>query len=205
MNNIKGIVLVSLLAVFFLAFNGYVDGGSEKRSNVITENDIFANPKIKATHQNTVVIELEHPEGKGHRDFGGRQINDIGEKGMDEVTVYYSEEVRHTFCWEDDTTDTGHRLELIDSSGKTVLTVYDNGECENATLTADDYTMRFIHGGQSEGTQAIFVRPNEDNDNGKVTSKQVLARTLLTTNSCETCDLSGANLSKMNLSGADLS
>ena len=45
------------------AFNGCGDvssekGGAELQSKVITENDLFANPQIKATYQHTIVIQL---------------------------------------------------------------------------------------------------------------------------------------------------
>ena len=217
MRNIRGMYLLALLTVIFFAFYGCGDGDSEKRSNVITENDLFANPQIKATHEDTMVIFLEHPDGEGHD-------NDIGEKGVDEVPVHYSESVNHTFCWEDDTSATEHSMELIDSSGNTVLTEHINGECANAIIPSGHYTMRFTHGGQSEGTQAIFIRPVEDisiSSRGAVNTASVQdnIHTLLTTKRCGLCDLHSAdlsdadlmsaslwsaNLSNANLSGADL-
>ena len=163
MKNSRGMSLVAFLAILLFAFNGCGDGSSKIQSNVITENDLFANPQIKATHEDTMVIFLEHPDGEGHD-------NDIGVKGVDEIPVYYSEDFNHTFCWEDDTSvaggvighHVGKSMELINSSGNTVLTVHNNSECTNATITAGHYTMRFTHGGQSEDTQVIFIRPVED-------------------------------------------
>jgi uncharacterized protein YjbI with pentapeptide repeats len=188
------------MAVLLFAFNGCGDDSSEIQSNVITENDLFVNPQIKATHEDTMVIFLEHPDGEGHD-------NDIGVKGVDEVSVYYDGNVNHTFCWEDDTLGAVHKMELIDISGNTVLTEHINGECATATITAGYYTMRFTHGGQSEGTQAIFTRPVEDiSSRGivSVSSVEDNIHTLLTTNSCIGCDLHDAKLIGANLRSADL-
>jgi len=201
MRKIGGISLIVLMAVFLFAFDGCGNGSSEKSSNVITENDLFSKPQIISTHQHTIVVHLEHPDGEGHD-------RDIGNKGTDEVTVYYSEDINHTFCWKNDTSDAGHRMELIDSSGNTVLTAYSNGECADATVPAGHYTIRFTHGGQSEGTQAVFIRPDEDNDSSEdianIATVKNNIKTIITTHSCEYCDLSGANLSGANLSGANL-
>jgi hypothetical protein len=120
------------------------------QSKVITENDLFANPHIRTTHQHTLVIQLEHPDGEGHE-------RDIGEKGVDEVPLYYSESVNHTFYRKDDFSAAeyskqviGHHVgksaELIDSSGDTILTVNNDSECKNATIPAGHYTMRFMTG-----------------------------------------------------------
>ena len=201
MKNIKGMFQVALLAIIFITFNGCGDGSSEKRSNVITENDLFANPQLIATPEHTLVIQLEAPDGKG-------QVNDIGDKGVDEVPVYYSEDVTQTFCWEDDTIDAGQRMELIDSSANMVLTEHIDGECSSATVTAGHYTMRFTHGGQSEGTQVVFIRLTEDfsSSRGSINTAFVPQdlNTLITTNSCPRCDLSGANLKYAGLSEANL-
>ena len=201
MRNIRRMSLLALMAVLLFAFSGCGDSDSEIQSNVITENDLFANPQIKATHQHTLVIHLEHPDGEGHD-------KDIGEKGVDEVPMYYPESVNHTFCWEDDTSDAGHSMELIDSSGNTVLIEHINGECANATIPAGHYTMRFTHGGQSEGTQAIFIRPVEDMSSRRgilnVSSVEDNIHTLITEGDCFGCDLSYANLYRANLEWAQL-
>jgi uncharacterized protein YjbI with pentapeptide repeats len=191
--------LLALIAVLLFVFSGCGDDSSKQHSMVVTENDLFSNSLRVATHQHTIVIHLEHPDGEGHD-------KDLGENGVDEIPVHYSEDVNHTFCWEDDTSDAWHSMELIDSNGNTVLTEHINGECANATITAGHYTMRFTHGGQSEGTQAIFIRLDEDNvkSSGIVNMASVEdnIKTLITTNECSYCDLSYANLTGANLSHA---
>jgi uncharacterized protein YjbI with pentapeptide repeats len=201
MKNLNGIFLVVFLVVLLIAFNGCGDSSSEKHSNVITENDLFANPQIIATPEQTLVIQLEAPDGEG-------QVNDIGEKGVDEVPVYYSEDVNQTFCWEGDASDAGDRMELIDSSGNKVLTEYIDSECTVTTVNAGHYTMRFIHGDQSEDTQTIFIRSVEDINISRgivnAASVQDNIETLLTTNSCIGCDLHDANLTGVILISANL-
>ena len=115
-------------------------------------------------------------------------------------------------------------MELIDSEGNEVLRLEVNGECVTEIIEAGDYVMIIHHDGRVETTHPIFITPNkEDLEQTKQTdglinrfkvvvnmvngiqnvflnnARAQLVReninTLLTTNSCEGCNLNGEDLS----------
>ena len=95
---------------------------------------------------------------------------------------------------------------VLEDEGNEVLSVYTNGECASAALQVPHYTMYLYHDGVSSESQAIFIRQDSGAVNPEVSSTmgtlkdvQANVKMLLSTNKCERCDLSRANLSGENL------
>jgi hypothetical protein len=205
------------------------NNGGQDGTRVLTENDFANDTTLSANPEKHLIVKfLEHPDSEGHE-------NDTGGVGHDIIPHTYTRTLEHTFCWEDEDDDSGHFMELDDSDGNEILRVDTNGVCVTKVIEAGDYVMTIWHDGRILTTHPVFIIPNpEDTQQARATDglingfKVVIANilkniqntvskdaraqtvqdninTLISTNSCPSCNLTGANLSNANLSNANLS
>ena len=160
----KSLGFVLLLGFISLgAIGGCSDNnGGQDGTRALTENDFATDDNLRANlEKHTVVNFLEHPESEGHE-------NDTGEVGNDTVLLRYNRTVEHTYCWDDDTPEAGHFMELDDSHGNEILRVEANGECVTEIIEAGKYVLTLHHDGEILTTYAIFIIPNpEDTQEAK--------------------------------------
>jgi len=204
------------------------NNGGQDGTRALTENDFANDDNLRANlEKHTVVNFLEHPESEGHE-------NDTGELGNDTVPLRYNRTAEHTYCWEDEDEEAGHFMELDDSEGNEIFRLDVNGECITVLLEAGDYSMHIHHDAQIERTHPVFIREVSEEDEQAVETKglfnrlKVLASNILkgikntvssdavaqsvgdniniliTTNSCEFCNLSGVNFDIADLGGVNL-
>ena len=204
------------------------NGGVQDGTQALTENDFFNDPNLSANPKKGVVVTfLEPPDSK-------EPENDTGEIGNDVIPFKYKSTLEHTFCWEDDDPDAEHFMVLEDSEGNEIFRLDVNGECITVVLEAGDYVMIIHHDGRILTTHPVFIIPNPDDiqqarktdgliNRFKVVIANILQgmqntvskdaraqtvqdniNTLISTNSCPSCNLTGADLSNANLSGAVL-
>jgi hypothetical protein len=221
--------LLGILAVIiFLAAATGCDSGNGSNNQALTEIDFANNPSLQADPDNQTIVDfLESPSSDTPQ-------YDTGPVGIDEIPITYPQTETHTFCWTDDNSEAMDYMVLLDSQGEEVLRVDVNGDCVTDTIEAGDYVMELHHDGSTGDPLPIFISTNQDQNqqtmktdgffNGfkvviarilrgiqSTISKDARAQTpnhpfviLLTTNSCQGCDLFKANLYHVNLTGADL-
>ncbi len=193
-------ILVFTAAVFAASsfMGGAQHGGnpSPQPGTALTENDFVKDPSLFAVPEAGVVATfLENPNSTF-------EPGDSGAIGTDIIPFKYASGVNQTFCWQDDNRESRHVMRLVDSSGTEVLRVEANGDCVTQFINQGKYEMRIQHDDSGEEVFAtVFSIPEGDADNS--------FETVLSTNKCQGCDLSGANfrnavLNNVDLRGADL-
>lgn len=229
---IKSLVFVALFGFMSLgAIGGCSDNnnGGQNGAQALTENDFVNDITLSANPEKHLVVKfLEHPDAEGTE-------NDTGEVGNDVLPLTYKRTLEHTFCWEDDDPGAGHFMELDDDEGNLIFRLDVNGDCLTEIIEAGDYIMTIHHDGRILTTHTIFIIPDTDNNQQatetqglihrfklvvaslveniqNTVSKDAIAQsvqdninTLISTNSCPRCNLSGADLSNADLSNANLS
>ena len=210
---------------------GCNDGSGGNNDQALTENDFVNDDSLSANPEGGVIVTfLEHetfvPEVP---------VNDTGEFGIDEIPLTYKRTLEHTFCWEDEDEEARHFMLLLDSEGIEILRVDVNSGCVTEVIEKGNYVMVIYHDGRTETTHPIFMIPNPEEleqarktdgliNRLKVVGVSILKeiqktvtkdaeaqtvedniQTLLSTNNCQLCDLSGAKLSGAKLGGAKLS
>jgi len=173
-----------------------IDNASLQSGTALTENDFVKDPSLFAVPEAGVVATfLENPNSTF-------ELNDTGPIGIDIIPFKYASGMNQTFCWQDDNRESRHSMTLVDSSGAEVLRVEANGDCVTQFINEGNYEMRIQHDDSGDEVFAtIFSIPEGLSDDS--------FQTVLNTNKCQGCDLSGANfsngiLTNVNLSGADL-
>jgi len=155
---ISFLALLLLASVSFIGCDNDGGGGSAQDAGALTENDfaeglvIFANPP-----RGVVVTFLEPPDSE-------KPENDTGEVGNDIIPYRYSEDLNHTYCFEDENVGAEHFAILFDSDGNEVLRVEANGGCVTELIPAGDYYLEFTHDGKIEETLPIFAIPQQNGE-----------------------------------------
>jgi len=218
-------ILIILTSILACEDNNEV---SLQFSQALTENAFANDSDLRADPEGGVIVDLLEPPDSDIPEI------DLGEVGVDEIPFTYPQTVQHTLCWEDEDVDAMHFMELMDSEGNEVLRLDVNGECVTETIEAGDYVMIIHHDGRTGTIHPIFIIPNpEDLEQANhieglisvfnvlvanmvnviqnVLSKDARAqtiqdniKTLISTNSCISCDLRRAELINLDLSGAIL-
>ncbi len=221
------------------------NGSGQVGTRALTENGFANDESLRGDPQGGVIVTfLEHPDSEIPE-------NDTNGVGTDEIPIKYNQTLEHTICWEDEDADAMHFMELKDSEGNEVLRVDVNGDCVTEIIEEGNYIMTYHHDGRIETSHPIFIIPDPEKlqqaretdgliNRFKVVVANILKgiektvtkdaqaqtiqdniNTLLSTNSCVGCDLtgvifgcalhtsgcgdlSGANLTNANLSKSDL-
>ncbi|EIA1495489.1 pentapeptide repeat-containing protein [Vibrio parahaemolyticus] len=199
---------------------------TEIQSKLLVEKDFANNSRLRANpEQGTVILFLEPP----YATVAADDFN--GESGSDVIPYRYSRSLYHTFCYEDDNSNSKHSTVLNDSSGAEVLRISANEECVSAVIPEGEYHLVLTHGQHVDSTDITFLVTTPDSGsqteinsiNYSITSRVLRSigsllinsayadaadnnvTTLISTNACKDCDLSGADLSSATLTFADLS
>ncbi|MGL6312420.1 pentapeptide repeat-containing protein [Vibrio sp. WXL103] len=201
-------------------------GNIQIQTNILTESDFANNSRLRANpERGTLVVFLEPGSSTVTADSNR-------ESGSDSIPYQYSRALNHTFCYEDDNSDSDHFMVLNDSDGAQVVSVAANEECVTATVTEGEYHLVLSHGQHVDSTDVTFLVTTPDggphsemiSENYPLVARVLRAvgnvfirsayaddtvdnnvTTLISTNSCKECDLSGADLSGATLTFADLS
>lgn len=225
---IKSLGLIALFGFISLSIIGGCsdNNGGQDGTRTLTENDFANDADLSANPEKDLVVKfLEHPDSERHN-------NDTGEVGNDIFPITYKRTLDHTFCWEDEDPGAGHFMELDDAEGNLIFRLDVNGECITEIIEAGDYVITIHHDGRILTTHLIFITPDTDNNQQARETQGLLQRfttslleslestvskdaraqtvqdnisTLISTNSCPSCNLSGADLSNSDLSNANLS
>jgi len=198
---------LSILLVIILIFGGVfaftklVRSSSDQVSTVLTERDFAKDPDLLAIPDGGIVATfLEPPTAIDEKD-------DTGAIGLDVIPYEYSKTMEQTFCWDDDNVFSEHTMTLLDSEGVEVFTVISGGGCVTRTVRQGVYEMQIRHDGKSDERVAVFIVPGEDKSVINTASDEALENltTVLNSNKCIGCDLTGINLNGLDLSGINLS
>jgi hypothetical protein len=194
------LVIVAAAVFAVSSFMGGAQNGhnaARQAGTALTENDFVKDPSLFAVPEAGVVATfLENPSSTF-------EPGDTGAIGQDIIPFKYASGMNQTFCWQDDNRESRHIMRLVDSSGTEVLRVEGNGDCVTRFINQGNYEMHIQHDDSGDEVFAtIFSIPEGDADNS--------FETVLSTNKCQGCDLSGANfsdaiLTDTDLHGADLS
>jgi len=229
---IKGLGFIVLFGFISLgAIGGCSDNnsGGQDGTRALTENDFANDETLSANPDKHVVVQfLEHPDTE-------EPENDTGELGNDVLPLIYKRTLEHTYCWEDDDPGAGHFMELDDADGNLVFRLDVNGDCITEIIEAGDYVITIHHDERILNTHAVFLIPNPEDieqaretdglinrfkvvivnilqniqstvsEDARAQSVQDNINTLVSTNSCPGCNLSGADLRNANLSNVNLS
>ena len=166
-----------------------VSSASQGNRTYLHERDFAGNPQRKATPDQLVIVQLEHPEETPVHD------RDSGVAGIDLIPLVFTKTVEHVFTVEHKEGDK-FWMNLMDEAGQEVLRANPLIPRVAQVIEAGQYTMQIYHGRGSREPYLLFVRPGE--------SGSFLSR------DCPQCDLRLADLSETgmrlaNLEGVDLS
>lgn len=182
-------------------------GGSDSASStppppgkVLTESDFIANPTLQATPADTVAVFFLEPPTDTEQAYDTQ-------KGVDIIPYRYETGGTATFCWNDDNPDDVNAMVLRDSGGMELVRIMDNDECKMVNLAAGNYFMYLYHDERTGQTLTLFIRPDNGTSSSPASVRydKTAYNTLISTNSCPDCNLSGAKLAGANLAGANLS
>ncbi|MGB7292058.1 MAG: pentapeptide repeat-containing protein [Thermodesulfobacteriota bacterium] len=167
------------------------DNTARQAGTALTETDFVKDPSLFAVPEAGVVATfLENPNSTF-------EPGDTGAVGMDIIPFKYARGMNQTFCWQDDNKESRHFMTLVETNGTEVLRVEANGACLTEFINEGNYEMRIQHDDSGEGVIAtVFSIPEGDADNS--------FETVLSTDKCGGCDLSGANFSDAVLTDTDL-
>lgn len=218
-------VLLALMfsLIFVTACNSNDD--TEIQSDFLLEKDFANNSRLRANpEQGVVALFLEPASVTAAGDSNG-------ESGTDLIPYQYSRSLNHTFCYEDGNSDSNHSMVLNNSNGEEVLSMSANDECVSAIMPAGEFQLVLTHGEHVDSTDLTFLvtQPNSgslseiNSSNYSIVSRLMShignllissahaettednVTTLISTNACKNCDLTGADLDNATLTFADLS
>jgi len=205
--NVPGKSELSILLVIILVFTGIfaftklVRSSSDQVATVLTERDFADDPGLLAFPNGGIVATfLEPPSAIDEK-------KDTGTIGLDVIPYEYTEAVEQTFCWDDDNVISEHTMTLFDSEGVEVFTIMSGGSCVTGTVRPGEYEMHIRHDGKSDDRVAVFIVQGDDESVINTTTDEALENltTVLNSNKCIGCDLTGINLNGLDLTGIDLS
>ena len=185
------IFTAAVLATTSFTGSNNADNASLQSGTALTEKDFVNDPSLFAVPEAGVVATfLENPNSTF-------DLNDTGTIGMDIIPFKYTSGMNQTFCWQDDNKESGHVMTLVDSNSAEVLRVQANGDCVTQFMSEGSYEMHIQHDDSGDEVFAIiFSFPEGDAGNS--------FETVLSTNKCQGCDLSGANFTNAFLADTDL-
>ncbi|HML94771.1 MAG TPA: pentapeptide repeat-containing protein [Thermodesulfobacteriota bacterium] len=192
--------LVLLLILIPISLNRAVGGPTSGTLNVRTENDFAANPDIFAIPgEDLVAVFLESLDCM-------TLTNDTGKKGSDVIPYRYTAKTEQTFCWQDPDETAYHYMSLVDSEGSETLRVDANGDCVTKEIEPGDYDMYLYHGNGSGKNVTVFIVPVDGRSVISTAPEETLesVSTIVDTDRCVGCDLSGANFFDADLREIDL-
>ena len=201
----KKLLAVGLLILLTLHITG-CDNDSDNQSNtktVFTENDFINDPSLIVDIAiSTCITFLEPPKSD---DNGARlfSINDDGEQGTDLYPIFISTTTNITLCWEDENPNAEHTVSIIDSQGNEMGFHQVNEDCVSELIEPGDYFLLFTHDAKTNEEHTVYMRPANNSSVKRSESfpkflpniiKDAFAETdelelLVTTNSCESCNL----------------
>ena len=221
----KLLTLFSLLFIVTLVTACDNDNNDQDIIEVLTENDFAENETIRADFMKHNIVKFLEPPGV-------TQVSrDTGDVGSDVIPITYADTVEHTFCWEDENTDSEHFMELADTEGSLVLQLEVNDDCITEVIQAGDYFLTIYHDGLSEDSHSIFIYIDQDGQpvitpqvnkyslvktkalnliknsitkNAIAQTVQDNIMTLINTNKCVGCNFFRANLNQGQFFSADL-
>ena len=194
-----------LLILIPISLNRAVGGPTSGTLNVRTENDFASNPDIFAIPgEDLVAVFLESLDCM-------ILASDTGEKGHDVIPYRYTERTEQTFCWQDADEKAFHYMTLVDGEGNETVKVTANGDCVTKEIEPGDYDMYLYHGNNTGKNVTVFIVPVDGRSVISTAPEETLesVSTIVDTDRCAGCNLSGANffdadLRKVDLSGANL-
>ncbi len=196
-------LLLAIIFVFggFFTFTKLVRSSPDQSAGVLTERDFARDSELFAIPEGGIVATFLEPPTATDEE------NDTGAIGLDIIPYKYTEAIEQTFCWDDDNESAEHSMTLLDSEGAEVFTVQAAGDCVTSTIGEGDYEMHIRHDGKSDERVAVFIVAGVDKSLLSTASDEALQNmtSVLNSNKCIGCDLSGINLNGMDLSGVDLS
>lgn len=163
----------------------------------IDENDLADNPDLVITSDHVVIIHLEPPSDTSPHD------NDTATAGIDRIPIFFPEDITHDFIVEYQG-DEAFVVKLYNQNGNQVALLDKNSPTSTLEISAGEYTLEILHGGEVEATRTLFVRPGSTYV-GRDCPGCFLKDVDLPDADLSGVDLSGADLSYADLSGADLS
>ena len=181
--------LILLLILIPISLNRAVGGPTSGTLNVRTENDFAANPYIFAIPgEDLVAVFLESLDCL-------TLTSDTGEKGYDIIPYRYTERTEQTFCWQDQEKTATHYMTLVNDLGTEVVKVAANGDCVTKQIEPGDYNMFLYHGNDTGKSVAVFIVPVDGRSVLSTAPEETLesVSTIVDTDRCVGCDLSGAN------------
>ncbi|WP_108945980.1 pentapeptide repeat-containing protein [Shewanella halifaxensis] len=221
---LNGLLALTFSLAFVTACNSD-DNHTQIQSRLLTEKDFANNTRLRANpEQGTVALFLEPPSATLTADSNG-------EAGTDLIPYQYSRSLKHTFCYEDTNSNSTHTMVLNNSRGEKMLGMTANDECVSVIIPAGEYQLVLTHGQHVDSTDTTFLVTTPDNasqSDGNSVNYSMISKllstigntlinpayadtsddnvtTLISTNSCQNCDLSGADLNNATLTFADLS
>jgi len=163
----------------------------------IDEHDLAENPDLVITSDHVVIIHLEPPSGISAHE------NDTATAGIDRIPIFFPEDVTHEFIVEYQK-DEAFVVKLYSQNGHQVALLDKNSPTASLEISAGEYTLEILHGGEVETTRTLFIRPGSTYV-GSDCPGCFLKDVDLPNADLSGIDLSGADLSYADLSGADLS
>jgi contractile injection system tape measure protein/pentapeptide repeat protein len=162
----------------------------------IDEHDLADNPDLVITSDHVVIIHLEPPSGISPHE------NDTATAGIDRIPIFFPEDVTHDFIVEYQG-DEAFVVKLYNPNGNQVALLDKNSPTSTLEISAGEYTLEILHGGEVEATRTLFVRSGSTYV-GRDCPGCFLEDVDLPNADLSGVDLSGADLSYADLSGADL-
>ncbi|MCZ6684782.1 MAG: pentapeptide repeat-containing protein, partial [Candidatus Dadabacteria bacterium] len=196
-------ILLAIIFVFggFFAFSKLVISSPDQSAGVLTESDFARDSELSAFPEGGIVATFLEPPTATDEE------NDTGAIGLDIIPYKYTDSIEQTFCWDDDNESAEHSMALLNSDGEEVFTIEARGDCVTRTIGEGDYEMHIRHDGKSDERIAVFIVPEANQSLLTTASDEALQNvtSVLNSDKCIGCDLSGVNLNGVDLSGVDLS
>lgn len=218
----KKLLLFGLLLSLSLSITG-CDNDSDNSKSVFTENDVINDPLLLVDIATSTIVTYLEPPNDDENGTPLFSILDDGERGTDIFPIFLSETTIITICWEDDVLGAEHTLSIVDSEGNETLFHQANEDCVSELVEPGDYSLLFTHDGKTQEELTIYLRPLFSLLDTQTKSffkflphfiKDAYAQNaelglLITTDSCEQCnlrqgDFQFADLGGNNLKNADL-
>ncbi|MEM7008657.1 MAG: pentapeptide repeat-containing protein [Thermodesulfobacteriota bacterium] len=227
-HNTRTVLNLSLFLIIFAAFITACHDDNDRNSDptslqdrTLTERDFARDSNLRANPEGGVVASFLEPP------TATTEENLTGELGFDVIPYRYDRTLNHRFCFLN-SEETEHTLRLQTTTGEVILTSQPDGQCVTATVEPGHYEVVLNHGQHLDRVEPVFLITISDADQlannnasgflklidniGSVFVTTAIAQTtddnvttLISTNSCVNCNLSGADLTGATLTFADIS
>jgi len=173
---------------------GCTNNGGEQK--VLTEKDFAGDKSLFANPRDGVVITFVEPPDSDVEDY------DTGEKGVDIIPYRSSEDLNHTYCFDDENESLAHSAILRDDNDNEVLSIKSNAPCVTKIISAGYYFLEITPDEDLRDTFPLFAIPGQKGVFFEEQAAQIdieSLSTLLHVNVCDDCYLRGVDLSETNL------